>query len=78
MYIDIWQFLGGLVHWLFVDIIGPIVDGSASTDWKLAGQPRVLNFVTILLVALIVFTVGMLVAITHIWQERKTLKAPYG
>jgi NADH-quinone oxidoreductase subunit H len=74
MYFDIWQFLYGLVHWLHVDIIGPIVGWlglHGLESWL--GSPGVLNFVTIVMVALIIFTIGMLVAITHIWQERKTL-----
>jgi NADH-quinone oxidoreductase subunit H len=74
MYLDIWQFLGGLVHWLLVDIIGGIfrwLGFYSFASWL--GSPDVLNLVTIIVVALIVFTVGMLVSITLIWQERKTL-----
>ncbi|MBI0582752.1 MAG: NADH-quinone oxidoreductase subunit NuoH [Methanomassiliicoccus sp.] len=74
MILDIWQLLGGLVHWLMVDIIGAIIGwlGFHSLQSWL-GSSGVLNFVTILIVALIVFVVGMLVSITLIWQERKTL-----
>ncbi len=74
MYLDIWQLLGGLIHWLLVDIIGAFVGwlGFHGLEAWL-GSPGVLNFVTILIVALIVFVVGMLVSITLIWQERKTL-----
>jgi NADH-quinone oxidoreductase subunit H len=74
MILDIWSLLAGLVHWLMVDIIGAIIGwiGFHGVESWL-GSPGVLNFVTILLVALIVFVVGMLVSITLIWQERKEL-----
>jgi NADH-quinone oxidoreductase subunit H len=74
VYFDIWQFLGGIVHWLLVDIIGAFFGWLGLTglqDWL--GSSEVINFVTIVVVALIVFVVGMLVSITLIWQERKTL-----
>lgn len=74
MYLDIWQLLAGLVHWLMVDIIGAIIGwiGFHGVEHWL-GTPGVLNFVTILVVGLVVFIVGMLVSITLIWQERKEL-----
>lgn len=74
MYLDLWQLLGGLVHWLMVDIIGPIfgwLGFHGFESWL--GSFDVLNLITIVLVVLIVFVVGMLVSITLIWQERKTL-----
>jgi NADH-quinone oxidoreductase subunit H len=74
MYLDIWQFLGGIVHWLMVDIIGGFfrwLGFYSFASWL--GSPDVLYLLTVILVALIVFTVGMLVSITLIWQERKTL-----
>lgn len=74
MYLDIWQLLTGLVHWLMVDIIGAIIGwlGFHGVESWL-GSPGVLNFVTILVVAVIILIVGMLVSITLIWQERKEL-----
>jgi NADH-quinone oxidoreductase subunit H len=74
MYLDLWQLLAGLVHWLMVDIIGPIVGwiGFLGVEHWL-GSAGVLYFITVILVVLIVFVVGMLVSITLIWQERKTL-----
>jgi NADH-quinone oxidoreductase subunit H len=74
MILDIWQLLTGLVHWLMVDIIGAFIGwlGFHGVESWL-GSPGVLNLLTILLVALIVFVVGMLVSITLIWQERKML-----
>ncbi|HOK27449.1 MAG TPA: NADH-quinone oxidoreductase subunit NuoH [Methanomassiliicoccaceae archaeon] len=66
--------MGGLVHWLMVDVIGTILNWLhiyALAEWL--GSPGVLNIVTILVVALIILIVGMLVSITLIWQERKML-----
>ncbi len=74
MYLDLWQLLSGLVHWLMVDIIGAIIGWlgfHSFASWL--GSNDVLYFVTVVLVALIVFVAGMLVSITLIWQERKTL-----
>jgi NADH-quinone oxidoreductase subunit H len=74
MYLDLWGLVGGLVHWLMVDVIGTILNWLhiyALADWL--GSPGVLNIVTILVVALIILIVGMLVSITLIWQERKML-----
>jgi NADH-quinone oxidoreductase subunit H len=74
MNLDLWQLLAGLVHWLMVDIIGPIFGWLGFHGFEhWLGSAGVLNFVTIVLVVLIVFVVGMLVSITLIWQERKTL-----
>ena len=74
MYLDLWGLVGGLVHWLMVDVIGTILNWLhiyALAEWL--GSPGVLNIVTILVVALIILIVGMLVSITLIWQERKML-----
>mgnify|MGYP000993593991 CR=1 FL=1 len=74
MYLDLWGLVGGLVHWLMVDIVGTILNWLhlyGLADWL--GSPGVLHIVTILVVALIILIVGMLVAITLIWQERKML-----
>jgi len=74
MYLDLWGLLGGLVHWLMVDIIGTILKWLhlyGLADWL--ASPGVLNIVTILVVSLIILIVGMLVSIQLIWQERKML-----
>jgi len=74
MYLDLWQLLAGLVHWLMVDIIGPIfgwLSFHGIEGWLI--RPETLYFITVILVVLIVFVVGMLVSITLIWQERKML-----
>jgi len=74
MYLDLWGLISGLVHWLMVDVIGTIlrwIHAFSLADWL--GSPGVLNIVTILVVALLILIVGMLVAITLIWMERKAL-----
>lgn len=74
MYLDLYQFMSGITHWLMVDVIGAIIGwigfhGLAS--WL--GSPAVLNFVMILLVALVIFAVGMVVVLTILWEELKIL-----
>ena len=74
MYTDLWGLVGGLIHWLMVDIVGTILDWLhlyALADWL--ASPGVLSIVTILVVGLIILIVGMLISIQFIWQERKML-----
>jgi len=66
--------VGGLIHWLMVDVIGEILNWLhlyGLADWL--GSSGVLHILTIIVVGLIILVVGMLVSITLIWQDRKML-----
>lgn len=70
---DLYGFTEGIVRWL-VGIVSYFVDWLGFHGF--AGwieSPGVVQFLTIFGGALIVFIVGFLIAITMIWQERKTL-----
>src|SRR5690554_242552 len=72
--LDLWYYIGLIVEWLMVDVIGTILNWLhlyGLADWL--GSPSVLHIVTILVVALLILIVGMLVSITLIWQDRKMM-----
>jgi len=74
MYMNLNEFLGGIVHWLLVDILGGLVGWiglHGLADWL--GRWWLQNLITDLLVVLIIFVVGLLASITLIWEERKLL-----
>ncbi|WP_019176179.1 NADH-quinone oxidoreductase subunit NuoH [Methanomassiliicoccus luminyensis] len=74
MYLNIYEFLYGITHWLMVDIIGRILDWlTLETLAKWVGSAGVVDFINTVLVVLIVFVVGLLMSITLIWEERKLL-----
>lgn len=70
---DLFQFTEGIVTWL-VGIVSWLLDwiGAHGLAGWIEG-PGVISFLTIFAESLILFIVGFLVAITMIWQERKTL-----
>ncbi|MFW5914643.1 MAG: hypothetical protein ACOCSO_02495, partial [Thermoplasmatota archaeon] len=70
---DLYTFTEGIVSWL-VSIINYIIDWlglHGLADWL--GSPDVIAFLTYFGQATIILGVGMIIAITMIWQERKTL-----
>jgi NADH-quinone oxidoreductase subunit H len=74
MYLDLYAFVFGIVHWLVVDVIAAIIGWigfHGIANWL--GTTDVLNVLTLIGVATVVFAVGFLINITMIWQERKTL-----
>jgi NADH-quinone oxidoreductase subunit H len=70
----LYQFVYGIALWLMQVIAWPF---NNLLGWESVGgwfvSPGVVDFLTTLLAALIVFIVGFLISITFIWQERKTL-----
>lgn len=74
MYLNIHEFLYGITHWLLVDVVGAILNWlTLETLAGWIGSAAVVDFITTVLVVAIVFVVGLLMSITLIWQERKTL-----
>lgn len=70
---NLYEFTEGIITWL-VGIINYVLDWlglHGLADWL--GSPDVITFLTILTEALIIFGIGFIIAITMIWQERKTL-----
>jgi NADH-quinone oxidoreductase subunit H len=73
-YLNLYDFAMGIVHWLFADVIGGFFGwlGAHGIEGWLA-SPGVLNLLTLILVAIIVFAVGFILAVTMIWMELKIL-----
>lgn len=70
---DLYQFTEGVVSWL-VGIVNWILNWvgfHGLAGWL--GSPDVIKFLTLLGESVVLLVVGFLVAITMIWQERKTL-----
>jgi len=70
---DLYEFTEGIVIWL-MDIVRYVLDWlglHGLADWL--GSSDVISFLTLLGQALVIFGVGFVIAITMIWQERKTL-----
>jgi NADH-quinone oxidoreductase subunit H len=70
---DLYQFTEGIVSWL-VGIVNWILNWvgfHGLAGWL--GSPDVIKFLTLLGESVVLLVVGFLVAITMIWQERKTL-----
>ena len=70
---DLYSFILGIATWL-MGLVGGLFDWltlHGVGDWFRSPGP--IAFVTVFLVALVVFIVGFLVSITLIWEERKIL-----
>ena len=70
---DLYQFTEGIVSWL-VGIVNWILNWlgfHGIAGWL--GSPDVIRFLTLLGESIVLLVVGFIVAITMIWQERKTL-----
>ncbi len=70
---DLYQFTEGIVTWL-VSIVNWVLNWiglNGLANWL--GGPDVIKFLTLLGESVVLLLVGFIVAITMIWQERKTL-----
>lgn len=70
---DLYQFTEGIVSWL-VGIVNWLLNWlgfHGLAGWL--GSPDVIKFLTLLGESIVLLAVGFIVAITMIWQERKTL-----
>ncbi|MBM4237832.1 MAG: NADH-quinone oxidoreductase subunit NuoH, partial [Euryarchaeota archaeon] len=70
---DLYGFTEGIVTWL-VGIVNYLLNWLGAHGLAVwLGSPDVIRFLTITAEVIVVFLVGFLIAITMIWQERKTL-----